>query len=71
MKSANLGLATLTATATIALVLLAAGSPAVNAADQPPATNSEIKIDDEEFLILKEDEILAKLSGAAKAAGKK
>src|ERR1700683_1370709 len=34
-------------------------------------SGSEIKIDDEEFLILKEDEILAKLSGAAKAAGKK
>ncbi|MGA6982033.1 MAG: cupredoxin family copper-binding protein [Candidatus Sulfotelmatobacter sp.] len=49
MKSANLGLATLTATATIALVLLAAGSPAVNAADQPPATNSEIKIDNFSF----------------------
>lgn len=49
MKSANLGLATLPATATIALVLLAAGSPAVNAADQPPATNSEIKIDNFSF----------------------
>src|SRR6204780_2233859 len=34
-------------------------------------SGNEIKIDDEEFLILKEDEILAKLSGAAKAAGKK
>ncbi len=30
---------------------------------------NEIKIEDEEFLILKEDDILAKLSGAAKAAG--
>lgn len=29
---------------------------------------SEIKVDDEEYLILKEDEILAKLGGAAKAA---
>src|SRR6202161_3158150 len=34
-------------------------------------SGTEIRIDDEEFLILKEDEILAKLSGAAKAAGKK
>jgi len=33
---------------------------------------SEIKIDDQEYLILREEEILAKLSGAAKAAsGKK
>jgi chaperonin GroES len=32
-------------------------------------SGSEIKVDDEELLILKEDEILAKLSGAAKAAG--
>ena len=31
-------------------------------------SGSEIKVDDEEYLILKEDEILAKLSGAAKAA---
>src|SRR5579863_9227476 len=31
-------------------------------------SGNEIKIDDEEYLILKEDEILAKLSGAAKAA---
>jgi chaperonin GroES len=34
-------------------------------------SGSEVKIDNEEFLILKEDEILGKLSGAAKAAGKK
>jgi len=34
-------------------------------------SGTEIKIDDEELLILKEDEILAKLSGAAKAAGGK
>jgi chaperonin GroES len=35
-------------------------------------SGTEIKIDDEEYLILKEDEILAKISGAAKAAsGKK
>lgn len=34
-------------------------------------SGSEIKIDNEEYLILREDEILAKLSGAAKAAGKK
>ena len=32
---------------------------------------SEIKVDDEDYLILREDEILAKLSGAAKAAGGK
>ncbi len=34
-------------------------------------SGNDIKIEDEEFLILKEDEILAKISGAAKAAGKK
>ena len=34
-------------------------------------SGTEIKIEDEELLILKEDEILAKLSGAAKAAGGK
>jgi chaperonin GroES len=35
-------------------------------------TGSEIKIDDQEYLILREEEILAKLSGMAKAAsGKK
>jgi chaperonin GroES len=32
-------------------------------------SGTEIKIEEEEFLILKEDEILAKFSGAAKAAG--
>jgi chaperonin GroES len=32
-------------------------------------SGTEIKIEDEERLSLKEDEILAKLSGAAKAAG--
>ncbi len=32
-------------------------------------SGTESKIEDEELLILKEDEILAKLSGAAKAAG--
>jgi chaperonin GroES len=31
-------------------------------------SGSEIKIENEEYLILREDEILAKLSGAAKAA---
>ena len=31
---------------------------------------TEIKLDDEEFLILREEEILAKLGGAAKAAKK-
>ncbi|HEV2617673.1 MAG TPA: co-chaperone GroES [Candidatus Acidoferrales bacterium] len=31
-------------------------------------SGNEIKIDDEEYLILKEEEILAKLGGAAKAA---
>ena len=35
-------------------------------------TGSDIKIDDQEYLILREDEILAKVSGNAKAAsGKK
>jgi len=34
-------------------------------------SGSDIKIDDEEYLIMKEDEILAKIGGAAKAAGKK
>jgi chaperonin GroES len=34
-------------------------------------SGTEIKVDDEELLILREEEILAKLSGAAKAAGKK
>jgi chaperonin GroES len=33
-------------------------------------SGSEIKIDEQEYLILREDEILAKLSGAAKAAKK-
>jgi chaperonin GroES len=32
-------------------------------------SGNDIKIEDEEFLILKEDEILAKLGAAAKAAG--
>lgn len=31
-------------------------------------SGNEIKIDDEEYLILKEDDILAKIGGAAKAA---
>ena len=34
-------------------------------------SGNDIKIDDEEFMILKEDEILAKIGGAAKAAGRK
>jgi chaperonin GroES len=35
-------------------------------------TGNEIKIDDQEYLILREEEILAKVSGMAKAAsGKK
>jgi len=35
-------------------------------------TGNDIKIDDQEYLIFREEEILAKLSGAAKAAsGKK
>jgi len=34
-------------------------------------SGSEIKIENEEYLILREDEILAKLSGASKAAGGK
>ena len=31
-------------------------------------SGNEIRVDDEEYLILKEDEILAKIGGAAKAA---
>ena len=34
-------------------------------------TGSEIKIDDQEYLILREEEILAKASGLAKAATSK
>jgi chaperonin GroES len=34
-------------------------------------SGAEIKVDDEEYLILKEDEILAKLGSSAKAAGGK
>jgi chaperonin GroES len=34
-------------------------------------SGTEIKIEDEELLILREEEILAKLGGHAKAAGKK
>jgi chaperonin GroES len=34
-------------------------------------SGNDIKIDDEEFMILKEDEILAKLAPSAKAAGGK
>ena len=34
-------------------------------------SGTEIKVDDQDYLILREDEILAKLSGAAKAAGGK
>src|ERR1019366_4605328 len=32
-------------------------------------SGNDIKIDDEEYMIMKEDEILAKIGGAAKAAG--
>jgi chaperonin GroES len=34
-------------------------------------SGNDIKIDDEEYMILKEDEILAKIGSAAKAAGSK
>ena len=34
-------------------------------------SGSEIKLDDQEYLILREDEILAKIGGQAKAAGSK
>ena len=34
-------------------------------------SGNDIKIDDEEYMILKEDEILAKLAPSAKAAGSK
>jgi len=33
-------------------------------------SGNDIKVDDEEYMILKEDEILAKIGGAAKAAKK-
>jgi chaperonin GroES len=34
-------------------------------------SGTEIKIEEQEYLILREEEILAKLGGAAKAAGSK
>ena len=34
-------------------------------------TGNDIKIEDQEYLILREEEILAKVSGIAKAAGKR
>ena len=34
-------------------------------------SGNDIKIDDEEYMIMKEDEILAKIGGSAKAAGGK
>ncbi len=34
-------------------------------------SGNDIKVDDEEYMILKEDEILAKIGGQAKAAGGK
>ena len=34
-------------------------------------TGNDIKIDDQEYLVLREDEILAKISGIAKAASSK
>jgi chaperonin GroES len=34
-------------------------------------SGTEIRLDDQEYLILREDEILGKLGGAAKAAGSK
>ena len=34
-------------------------------------SGNDIRIDDEEYMILKEDEILAKIGGSAKAAGGK
>jgi co-chaperonin GroES (HSP10) len=34
-------------------------------------SGNDITIDDEEYMILKEDEILAKIGGSAKAAGGK
>jgi chaperonin GroES len=34
-------------------------------------SGNDIKIDDDEYMILKEDEILAKIGGSAKAAGGK
>ena len=34
-------------------------------------SGTEIKLEDQEYIILREEEILAKLGGAAKAAGSK
>lgn len=33
-------------------------------------SGTEVRIDDQEYLILREDEVLAKITGAAKAAGR-
>jgi plastocyanin len=45
MKRNNVWVASLTATVTIAIVLLLAGSPSVTATDQPAAANGAVNID--------------------------
>jgi plastocyanin len=49
MKSKNVCVAILAATAAIAIVLLLAGPPIVRASDQPPAPGVEVKIDNFSF----------------------
>jgi plastocyanin len=49
MKSKNVGIAILAATAAIAMVLLLAGSPVVRASDKPSAPGVEVKIDNFSF----------------------
>jgi plastocyanin len=49
MKSKNVCVAILTATAAIAIVLLPAGSPIVRASDSPSVPGTEVKIDNFSF----------------------
>jgi plastocyanin len=49
MRGKNVCVASLAPIAVIAIVLLLAGTPIVAANDQPPAANSEIKIDNFSF----------------------
>jgi plastocyanin len=49
MKSKNVCVAILAATAVIAIVLLLAGSPIARASDQPSAPGAEVKIDNFSF----------------------
>lgn len=45
MKGNSIWMASFTASVTIAIVLLVAGSPSVTANDQPSTANAEVKID--------------------------